>query len=43
MGEGACKGTKGWTYNKKSGFKNVPPKNKQRRQNKKPGAYSPYE
>ena len=27
MGEGACKGTKGWTFNKKSIFFKVYPQN----------------
>ena len=39
MGEGACKGTKGWTFNKKSTFLKkktfYPPKVKPRRQTKK--------
>ena len=33
MGEGACKGTKGWTFKKKTIY---PPKVKRRRKTKKP-------
>ena len=46
MGEGACKGTKGWTFNKKSVFlkkKKISPQNlNEDAKQKKPVPYNPY-